>query len=427
MYKNWKPMVRNFLDSNMTIDDGFKIAMSKSAVQNFLTINNYALSVKEFNENTFCEGRTTGNKYVYDLISLSNGAAGKVQRCRINEFSPNRIKVLNYYGSKRRWQEEFELLYHYTVSALGCSTMVDIFSGSGFLALLASKTGVFKKVVLNELSNTVYNYHLVQKDLGAFNEFITYISRWYVMNGHLYDVLKTDWEYGQKKWVRKKVEKLQEAQMAQLAQGKQKVLADEKVLYKQAAGNAQGKRKREHISKGNATNAVALFMIKSYAHSGQGGYIEKRMAPHWNVEALKETQKLYESIKLSHLHYSKALKSYMDNNKCLIILDPPYLSETRVQKKSYQHEFSERQHRSLMQLLTKQDIQAKVVLCGYHSSLYERYFMRDNKAHSTCWHEVKLLRAGSRQEGAEAKERIWVNFDVASLVAQNPTLFQVLW
>lgn len=425
MYKNWKPMVRDFLNTTMTIDEGFKIAMSKSEIQNFLTVNNYALSVKEFNKNTFCERRTTGNKYVYDLINLSNGAASKVQRGRINEFSSNKIKALNYYGSKRTWQEEFRLLYRYAACVLGCSTMADIFSGSGFLALLASKTGVFKKIVLNELSNTVYNYHVVQKDLRAFNEFITYISRWHVMDKHLYNVLKIDWEYGQKKWIRKKVQELQEAQIAQLAQGKQIVLADAGALYEQAAGSAENERKREHISKGNATNAAALFILKSYAHSGQGGYIENRMAPHWNVEALQETQKLYKGIKLSHLHYSKALKSYMNNAKCLIILDPPYLVETRVQKESYQHEFSERQHRTLLQLLTKQNINAKIVLCGYHSSLYENYFLRYNQSYGTCWHEVKLLNPG--RKGTEAKERIWVNFDVASLVNNHKDLFEFIW
>ncbi|GLC80777.1 hypothetical protein LBYZC6_28910 [Lacrimispora brassicae] len=46
-------------------------------------------------------------------------------------------------------------------------------------------------------------------------------------------------------------------------------------------------------------------------------------------------------------------------------MDPPYIREFRVQKQSYELEFTDLQHRSMLQLLSGQDYSAKVVLYGY--------------------------------------------------------------
>lgn len=380
-----KTLGRKFLEEFAYIDEGFKLKLSAAEVRKFIAAQQLSMSFQAFNKLFRCEGRTTGNKYVYDLIGLSNAVKGKVNPCREKEFSGNAVKVLSYYGSKRSWREEFVLLYEHAAHSLSCTTIVDGFAGSGFLSLLAAKTGVFDKVVLNELSNTVFNYHLVQKEEAAFKEFTYYLYRFGDVNEHLFKLMKKYLGMGRRE-------------------------------------------KRTHIAKASATKAAALFIVKNYSHSGQGGYIEDRMAPGQHIEALEKTHGLYEHIELSHLHYKKILEKYMDDSNCLVLLDPPYLEETRVQKKSYNLEFGIRQHRSLLQLLTKQAIQAKVILCGYHSNLYQNYFMRYNKAHSSAhWHEVQLLRPGSKKEGAEAKERIWVNFEIESLVNNHKDLFNILW
>ena len=381
-----RAFLKEFTQDAQNIGEGFKLKLSAKKVRGFIAVQQLNMSFQEFNKLFRCEGRTTGNKYAYDLIGLNNACKMKVNKGREKKFSGEAVKVLSYYGSKRSWRGEFELLYEYAAHSLGCTTIIDCFAGSGFLSLLAAKTGFFEKVVLNELSNIVFNFHFVQKDAEAFKEFIYYLYRFGDVNAQLFKLMK-------------------------------KYLGMGKI------------EKRTHVAKADATRAAALFIVKNYAHSGQGGYIESRMAPSEHIEALERTHDLYQSVTLSHHHYKKVLEKYMNDSSILILLDPPYLAETRVQKKSYNLEFDIRQHRSLMQLLTKQDIQAKVVLCGYHSDLYEGYFMRYNKKQELTqgWHEVKLLRAGSRQEGAEAKERIWVNFEVQGLVAQNPTLFQILW
>lgn len=383
---NQRALGRAFLQQFAYIDKGFKLKLKSSDVRKFLKNyqnNQNPITFQDFNKLMHCEGRSTDNKYVYDLIGISNALKGKVSRQRQKNFSGDTVKVLNYYGSKRSWREEYELLYKYTHS-LGCNTLVDACAGSGYLSLLAARTGFFERVILNELSNIVYSYHLVQKDEKDFEEFCYYLDRFGDVDDFIFKVMEKKLDLGQREY-------------------------------------------RRNISKGNATQAAALAIVKNYMYSGQGGYIKARMPMCEHIEALKRAQLLYKSIELSHLHYRKVTEAYMANGDCVIVLDVPYMAETRGMEKSYTLEFSERQHRNLLQLLTKQTVKAKIILCGYHSDLYQNYFMRYNKTHGNCWHEVKLLRAGSKAKGAEAKERIWVNFEVQGLVAQNPTLFQILW
>lgn len=376
-------LIKAFLERFAYIDEGFKLKVSASKVRDFMQEQQLSMTFQSFNKLLRCEGRSTNNQYVYDLIYLSNAVGERVSKEREKNFSENAIKVLNYYGSKRNWREEYELLYKHCAD-LGCTVMVDMFAGSGFLGLLASKMGLFKEIRLNELSGLVFNYHLVQKDERSFKKFIEYVGRFSVVDKSLFAIMKKDLGLGKRE-------------------------------------------RRGHIIKGDATKATELFIVKHYAHSGQGGYIKDRMAPAWYVEALGETHKLYEQVDLSHMHYRKVLKRYMQNKESLLILDPPYLSETRVQKKSYNLEFSTRQHRTLLQLLTSEKLEAKVVLCGYHNSLYERYFMKFNEKHGICWHEVALLKSGNREIWAEAKERIWINFDMSSLINEYWYLFELVW
>lgn len=381
-----KTIGRAFLKEFAYIDEGFKLKLPAKKVREFIAAQQLGMSFREFNKLLRGEGRTTGNKYVYDLIGINNACKMQVNKGREKSFSDETVKVLSYYGSKRSWREEFKLLYEYAAHSLGCTTMIDCFAGSGFLSLLAAKTGFFEKVILNELSTVVFNYHLVQKDMKAFKEFTHYLYRFGDVNEDLFQLMKDYLKMG----------------------------------YRE---------KRTHVAKANSTRAASLFIVKNYSHSGQGGYIESRMAPSEHIEALERTHALYQSVTLSHHHYKKVLEKYMNDSNNLIILDPPYLQETRVQKKSYNLEFAIRQHRSLLQLLTKQEVKAKVILCGYHSGLYESYFMRYNKTQELTegWHEVQLLKAGSKQEGAEAKERIWVNFEIESLVSSYKDLFKLVW
>jgi DNA adenine methylase len=59
-----------------------------------------------------------------------------------------------------------------------------------------------------------------------------------------------------------------------------------------------------------------------------------------------------------------------DGADVLHFVDPPYVSETRVQTKAYRHELTNEQHAQLCDVLA--GLTGMVVLCGYHNDIYAR-------------------------------------------------------
>ena len=92
-----------------------------------------------------------------------------------------------------------------------------------------------------------------------------------------------------------------------------------------------------------------------------------------------------------------------DNSKTLFYLDPPYLHETRVTTKDYEHEMSSKDHLELLSVLLQ--LKGKVMLSGYPNKLYAsmlkdwkcKKFQIDNKASSAKVKPVKT-------------ECLWMNF-----------------
>lgn len=300
----------------------------------------------------------------------------------IRKYPKSRIKTVDYYGSKRTWYAEFEKLLIYA-SDLGCDSCIDCFSGSGIISLLASRTQRYKKICLNELSYLVVNYHLVMKNDNAFEKFKHLLkeNEWFICNHFDY------------------AKEFRERYIA----------------------------KRIQVRGLSAKKAAFFYLIQYYSFNAQGGFVEKRKRASDYLEALGDTHLLYKNITITQFHYKKVLKANLNKENNLIILDCPYMQSERVQKESYFVEFTERQHRYMLIELTKEVHKAKILLCGYDSRLYTGYFLRFNKKHDRHWHCIKLLRAGSRKEGAEAKEMWWVNFDIDDFIKQNQNMFQMIY
>ncbi len=85
---------------------------------------------------------------------------------------------------------------------------------------------------------------------------------------------------------------------------------------------------------------------------------------------------------------------------CLIYADPPYLGETRNNKRIYRAEMmGEQAHVQLLEALLSH--KGPVVLSGYDSDLYNNYLASWNKAE----------RPGRANSGAERTEVLWMNFE----------------
>jgi DNA adenine methylase len=93
-----------------------------------------------------------------------------------------------------------------------------------------------------------------------------------------------------------------------------------------------------------------------------------------------------------------------DENEALIYLDPPYVAETRSQKRrsgqayhAYKHELTDEQHTQLLERIV--ECRAAVVLSGYPSETYDR-----------CLSDWKRIEVAAHADGAlDRTEVLWLN------------------
>ena len=117
------------------------------------------------------------------------------------------------------------------------------------------------------------------------------------------------------------------------------------------------------------------------------------------IERLKEVQ-------IENLDILELIKKY-DKEDTLFYLDPPYIQDTRKQKKSYDCEMTNEQHKELVDVLI--NVKGKVVLSGYDHPIY-------NKLSENGWSKVVLGEYAKRSEKSnegelsKGKEFVWVNY-----------------
>lgn len=379
-------LIHNFIAYFKESIRGTELKASGQAIRAFLKEQVETITLQSFNKCVGCLGRTTGNLYRYSIpfmLSLIEEEQKQVRR----EFSTGRIKTLEVYGSKRRWRQEWEILLKYTHS-LNCNCLLDLFGGSGFISLLASRLNIYDKIILNEASSLIYNFHSVMKSERHFQEFILELENIKSMNLELFNSLKQS-------------------------------------LYNNLT--FAGKEKRKFLQSISTKKAIELFTVKHYAYNAQGSYVTRRKPLFYYINSLKYTHKLYECVELQNFYYKKLLLEHIKDDNFLIVIDPPYLAELREQQKSYELEFTERQHLTLIKLLSEQEVKAKIILCGYEEDYEKGLYSRYLKRSSQKWHCIRLLRNGRLDKSDEVgKEHIWLNFE-ANFLLHFKNLFEIIY
>ena len=123
------------------------------------------------------------------------------------------------------------------------------------------------------------------------------------------------------------------------------------------------------------------------------------------IERLKEVQ-------IENLDILDLIKKY-DKEDTLFYLDPPYVPETRKQKKSYDCEMTREQHIELINTLI--NVKGKVILSGYDNDIY-------NKLLDNGWKKVILgefSKRGQKTNNGEltkGKEFVWINYDLEEIL-----------
>ena len=123
------------------------------------------------------------------------------------------------------------------------------------------------------------------------------------------------------------------------------------------------------------------------------------------IERLKEVQ-------IENLDVLDLIKKY-DKEDTLFYLDPPYVPETRKQKKSYDCEMTREQHIELINTLI--NVKGKVILSGYDNDIY-------NKLLDNGWKKIILgefSKRGQKTNNGEltkGKEFVWINYDLEEIL-----------
>lgn len=136
----------------------------------------------------------------------------------------------------------------------------------------------------------------------------------------------------------------------------------------------------------------------------------KSYAREWTgiPEALAATASRFQGVTIENLDFRRLIPKF-DAPETLFFIDPPYPHATRsAGGKGYVHELSDHDHEQLAWMLHQ--LTAKVMICGYPCSLYDRLYK--------AWHRSEKRTSANGQLGAVPRiECMWTNF--APSTAQN--------
>lgn len=103
-------------------------------------------------------------------------------------------------------------------------------------------------------------------------------------------------------------------------------------------------------------------------------------------------------VQIEHMDALRLIERY-DNSDVLMYLDPPYVRSSRKSGRLYTHEMDDAGHVKLLEFINKS--QAKIVLSGYQSDLYDQYL------HG--WRSYSAM--AQTTSGQMATETIWLNYE----------------
>lgn len=107
------------------------------------------------------------------------------------------------------------------------------------------------------------------------------------------------------------------------------------------------------------------------------------------------------NLQLRHGDAESFLQNYAFAGRELVYLDPPYLPETRGNRRYYRHEYSAEDHKRLLRLIAT--LPCRVMISGYPSALYQEAL--------ASWRTRTLVNV---THAGRKPELVWANFDFSA-------------
>jgi site-specific DNA-adenine methylase len=111
-------------------------------------------------------------------------------------------------------------------------------------------------------------------------------------------------------------------------------------------------------------------------------------------------QKPFKNITLLNTDAIAFLNSYDLNGTEFVYCDPPYMMETRRSGPLYDFEYSDKQHKKLLEIIVK--LPCKIMISGYWSELYRDFL--------SGWFQHTYF--ATTRSGKKAKEYLWMNYQI---------------
>ncbi|WP_229829776.1 DNA adenine methylase, partial [Deinococcus ficus] len=127
-----------------------------------------------------------------------------------------------------------------------------------------------------------------------------------------------------------------------------------------------------------------------------------------SVEGLSEIVQRLLRVQIENAPAVEVIRRY-DSPETLFYCDPPYIHESRGDKKAYIHEMTDEQHAELAEALHK--VKGKVAISGYHSKLMDDLY-RD-------WDFIESNERIIHSTKDSRTEVLWVNYNLEEIQQGN--------
>ncbi|MGL4847562.1 MAG: DNA adenine methylase [Clostridium sp.] len=245
-----------------------------------------------------------------------------------------------------------------------CKVCVDVFGGSGIVSLNIKG----KIVKYNDLSRDLHNFFEVLKDEKLNVKLLEKLNYTLYSEPQYYEYMS---KIHGTKIEKKEIPNLERA-------------VEFFVVVKQSV-NGIGATQKSGFKR--STTKIRRYMGQAVSA--------------WRTNVNKNLPEMIENFSNIEVYgddFRRCIERF-DSGDTIFYMDPPYVLETRAQKKIYEHELNDDDHRELVELLLK--IKGQVILSGYDNFIYE-------KLEKNGW--SKLVYEEGIQMGNEAgKEIIWTN------------------
>lgn len=169
---------------------------------------------------------------------------------------------------------------------------------------------------------------------------------------------------------------------------------------------------RDSAPAGDAVERARRLLVRSWMGIASDSYrtgcsgllVSRNRIPSAAADWCRLPETLWLAVqRLKHVHVENrdaldVLKAH-DGLGTLHYIDPPYLATTRTRTGKYTHEYTEDDHRRLLNALLT--LQGKVVLSGYDNDLYNSMLLGWNKASCNTLSNMSKRR----------QEVLWMNYN----------------